>query len=436
MALNYSHRPIFPSHIDVADLLPSDPFEMGMSTCPFERALSDTFTALSGLLNGLEIDRGEFQKDIVGPIKEDYSFVTGLDLILNSAIKLQQLPSNAQSHNTLNICSSMNQSPEKANGDVFVPTFDTISGFCTRDIVGSNNDYTNVTSEEDGLACCSDDNGEVPHGVWNHVLGYLGIKDLLSVQMACTSLCSSVKSDPLLWWSIHIDESLSDKITDDVLQLLSSRARGNVRCLSLVQCTRITDDGLRHVIEANPHLTMLCVPGCTRLSIDGILNILKAFNSKKGSCIKHLRIGGLYGATQEHYECLKSLLGTEFLKVQSDQKPHFYSRGSIYRLCDDERPIDIEACPRCEKIRMVYDCPSEGCQVKDPSSPGCRACTLCIPRCVQCGKCISDGPYQETFCLENLCTACHDQTENQEDDIRLYKHLHACEWRHNISHSG
>nr|GLL49541.1 F-box protein SKIP14-like [Ipomoea trifida] len=492
MALNYSHRPIFPAHIsednlvspmrivngylvegvpdktgegfiwprhtggeseewfeygrervdscglpesaskDIIDLLPSDPFEMGASTYPIEMAIRTTVTALTGWLKDLEIDCGGSQRDIVGPIKEDYSF-----LIWNNAMRFQQFPS----HYKLNISSCMNPSHERAVGDE-LPQFGTSSTCSTRDIGfdnGYSNDFVPWIQEKD-LACSSDDKGEAPHEGLSYALNYLGVKDLLSVQMVCKSLCSTVKNDPLLWRSIHIDKPLNERITDDVLQLLTSRAQGSMECLSLVECPRITDDGLRRVLEANPHLTKLCVPGCTRLSIEGIMNILRAFNSKKGIGIRHLRIGGLYGVTHEHYEGLKSLLGAESLKEQNDPKPHFYLRGSVYRLCDDDRPIDIEVCPRCEKMRLVYDCPSEGCQVKDRATQGCRACTLCIARCVQCGKCINDGPYEETFCLENLCTDCRDQIENQErheeEETGVRKHLHPHERGHNISLHG
>jgi hypothetical protein len=36
---------------------------------------------------------------------------------------------------------------------------------------------------------------------------------------------------------------------------LTNRAQGNLQCLSLVECPRITDDGLKHVLENNPRLT-------------------------------------------------------------------------------------------------------------------------------------------------------------------------------------
>ncbi|KAK3003027.1 hypothetical protein RJ639_019437 [Escallonia herrerae] len=41
------------------------------------------------------------------------------------------------------------------------------------------------------------------------------------------------------------------------------------------------------------------------------------------------------------------------------------SQRNFYLLCDDDRCIDIELCPRCEKLRFVYDNPTETCQAKD-----------------------------------------------------------------------
>lgn len=160
----------------------------------------------------------------------------------------------------------------------------------------------------------------------------------------------------------------------------------------------------------------LFVPGCTRLTIEGIFNNIWTHNSNKDvPGIKYLRIGGLYGVTREHYEELKSLLGTDDHKLKSCHKPHFYHQGNFYLPYDDDRAIDIEMCPRCEKFRLVYDCPSEGCQVKDKASQVCRACTLCIARCAQCGRCINDNEYEETFCLDLLCSDCFKQHQDRLD---------------------
>lgn len=139
------------------------------------------------------------------------------------------------------------------------------------------------------------------------------------------------------------------------------------------------------------------------------MSILKDFKSTGTHGVKHLRIGGLYGVTERHFEELKLLLGTDSQMLQRSHKPHFYHRGNLYLSCDDDRAIDIEMCPRCQNLRLVYDCPAEGCQGMGHHAhvtQVCRACTLCIARCSQCGKCINDNEYEETFCLELLCSSC------------------------------
>ena len=72
-------------------------------------------------------------------------------------------------------------------------------------------------------------------------------------------LCSTVRSDPLLWRSINIEHSLSKRIIDVSLLKLTSRAQGTLECLSLVGCVKITDDGLKCVLESNPRLTKVSV---------------------------------------------------------------------------------------------------------------------------------------------------------------------------------
>lgn len=59
----------------------------------------------------------------------------------------------------------------------------------------------------------------------------------------------------LLWKTIHIDQPLNERINDDVLVQLASRAQGKLECLNLVKCPKVTDDGLKRVLEANRRLT-------------------------------------------------------------------------------------------------------------------------------------------------------------------------------------
>lgn len=106
-----------------------------------------------------------------------------------------------------------------------------------------------------GKTCLGGGEGGQPHDGMFFALGYLSVQDLLSIERFCKSLRDGVRSDPLLWRSIHIEQPLSEKITSDALQKLVNRARGNLRCLNLVECIRITDEGLKRVLETNPRLT-------------------------------------------------------------------------------------------------------------------------------------------------------------------------------------
>ncbi|XP_015894423.2 F-box protein SKIP14 [Ziziphus jujuba] len=470
MALNFSHRPIFPAHIsednlvspirmangylvegipekngdgfgkpwhsnrdvedhfaygrdrcerggsqesvsnDILDLLPSDPFGMDIST---------TFTAITSWLGDLELDYRGYGKDEVGASDESYQLFAEWNFFLNNAMRFQAFPVNTRvDHKSNMACGFRGCYEEKAGGDASGHGgFGSTCGL--NDILTFGNESMGKTIQHgeelgDGNGVCSDGDG-APNGALLFALGYLGVRDLLLVERVCKSLRSTVRSDPLLWRSIHIDQPLNEKITDDVLLQLANRAQGNLQCLSLVECPRITDDGVKRVLESNPRLTKLSVPGCTRLSIEGIVSSLKAFKSTGVQGVKQLRIGGLYGVTEKHFEELKFLLGTDSQTQQNDRKPHIYHRGNFYLSCDDNRDIDIEVCPRCQNLRLVYDCPAEACQGKNHATQVCRACTLCIARCVQCGRCINDSEYEETFCLELLCSDCCKQLQKCQE---------------------
>ncbi|KAL6566548.1 hypothetical protein OROGR_002163 [Orobanche gracilis] len=421
---------------DIVDLLPADPFGMDIET---------TFTAITGWLEDLEVDYGRTGQ-------ENYNLFADWNLIWNNALKFQPCPSNDQfnqagvqslissevdvkSHVGTDSWPSGSQLDEKSNVTIKVNQYEERDmggslgsynfGFQTTcgkgEIMGFMNESTSCSSErifEEKVEGVEKSEG-VLHEAWNFALSCMGVKDLLSVERVCKSLRSSVQDGYWLWMSVHIDQPLNERITDDHLLQLACRAKGNLQCLSLVECPKVTDDGIRRLLETNPRLTKLFVPGCTRLTIEGILNNIKIHNSNKGiPGIKHLRIGRLFGVTREHFEELKLLLGSNPFKPEKHQKPHFYHQGNFYLPFDDDRAIDIEMCPRCKKFRLVYDCPAEGCQVKDnTASQMCRACTLCIARCAHCGRCISDNEYEETFCLDLLCSDCFKQMLKCQDGM-------------------
>lgn len=443
MALNYSQRPIFPAHTsednlisplrivngyvvegmaektgdmqdrfgygrervdkggspdpvsaDIIDLLPSDPFGMDIDI--------GTFTAITGWLEDLEVDYGQYVKNNIVNTDEDYGLFAGLNLIWSSAMRFQTYPSN--------------EAPDFKGGAGFMVD-KYMAGCQFRGAEDDNMSFNHGSTSALVTKCqdLADDFGQTsnasggdPHEAFVLALSYLGTRDLLVVERVCRSLCSTIRNDSLLWRNIHIDQPLNERITDDVLVQLTNRAGGYLESLTLTKCPRITDDGLKCVLETNPKLTKLSIPGCTRLSIEGILKTLKAFKSSNAtSCIKQIRTGGFYGITHEHFKELKFLLGTDNNNMQQNScNPHYYHRGNLYIPSDDNRDIDVEICPRCQNVRLVYDCPAESCQVKDHCGDLCRACIICIPRCAQCGRCVHNSEYEETFSLEYLCSGC------------------------------
>ncbi|KAJ4849304.1 hypothetical protein Tsubulata_046517 [Turnera subulata] len=439
MALNFSHRPLFPTHIseenlvspmriangypfeekkvedcfdygrdyrsgaqessvhkDILDLLPSDPFGMDIST---------TFTAITGWLEDLEVDYGGYGTGPVGAGDGNYSlFAAGLNFIWTNAMRFQSFPGHGGFEHKADGVGDTGGSlvVEEAGDSSGIDAVESPSEM--GGILGTGNDLMGDSKSAIGpqlvaqgecgeihVAPSDGDSGAL-HSAFYFSLGYLNVRDLLLVETVCKSLRSSVRNDTLLWRNIHIDQPLNEKITDDILLELAERAQ-----------------------DAKIFFTLqLSVPGCTKLSIEGIVGSLKLLKTMGAQGVRQLRIGGLYGVTQKHFEELKFLLGMDSQLQQNLRKPHVYHRGNFYLSCEDDRAIDIEMCPRCENLRLIYDCPVENCQGKEHPTKICRACTLCIPRCVQCGRCINDSEYEETFCLECLCSDCLKCQEKHE----------------------
>lgn len=372
---------------DILALLPADPFEMDVTA---------TVTAITGWFEGLEkgwsSNSREFGSDEIVVKNGDNPFFAGLNLFLDGAIMFQ--PEVDKSGFVVDKRLG-NELYEGGNGIVS----DQVTGF---------QDGTQHSLESDY--------GAAHEGLFL-ALSYLGVHDLLSVERVCKSLRHAVKDDPLLWRNVHIDQSLSDRITDDGLLRLTGRAQGWLQCLSLVECLKITDSGLKRVFECNPGMMKLSVPGCVKLSVEGILSNLKALKSAGAPGIKYLRIGGIYGITNTHFEELKFLLGADnCMKLQS-RKPRFYRGGQLYISCNDDCAIDIEVCPKCQELRLVYDCPAESCQGGNYPSQLCRACIICIARCVHCGRCINNCDYEETFCLDLLCLDCWKEILDHQETL-------------------
>ncbi|PSS35274.1 F-box protein [Actinidia chinensis var. chinensis] len=417
---------------DIIDLLPSDPFDMDLIS-----KITEIKAWLKDIEKDLELESlgfitdpdwlDDIKKDlelnslgfITDPVKVEWvdnQLSTGMNLVCNGAVKFHLKIHELSIGSDKGIRAGRNDGIKE---EIMHFIFD-------KYWISTN--AANVFQECTDDVHWDDKDGDVPHDALFFALGYLGVRDLLSVEKVCKSLRDAVRNDPLLWRSIHIDLPLNYRVTDDFLLRLTSRAQGTLQCLSLVDCYWISDDdGLKHVLESNPGLTKLSVPGCLRLSIEGILCNLKSLKSAGKLRIKHLRINRIGRITYKQLEEIKFVLGIDNHKQLNARKPRFNDGRGLYLPFFDDWVINLEECPRCHKVKQVFDCPAESCQEKHRSAQICRACIICIARCMHCGRCINDdGVYRETFFLHVLCLNCWKQFLNcqngeEETDIQSMK---------------
>ncbi|KAM0926190.1 hypothetical protein ACQ4PT_003714 [Festuca glaucescens] len=250
-----------------------------------------------------------------------------------------------------------------------------------------------------------DAEGSAPHDAIVFALRYLGLRDLLSVEMVCKSLHSAARGDDSLWKCIHVEPVLSANISDPDLLCLTQKIPGVLQCLNIDDCINITDKGLNAVLGSNPKLIKLSIARCPRLTLDGLIANLKSFNMKEKSGIKSLRIDKNFNLPEQDYEELLSLLNIDKMQELHNRAPRFRHANHFLSGCEDGYALDIEMCPICQSYKLVFDCPEEGCS--DRRSGKCRACEVCIKRCRQCGRCLErNEKFEEKFDLDYLCYKC------------------------------
>lgn len=239
-----------------------------------------------------------------------------------------------------------------------------------------------------------------PHEAWFLILAYLPLQELISVSQVCKSFRDAINDDILIWLDIIVEKPLSFCLTDEILMKIASKANGRLRNLALLDCARITDAGLMSVVYENPLISKLYVPGCTELTPEGLLAATTVLTERSDS-LTTLKINGIYNLTQDHLQVLKSNLPNII-----QRNPRFYHKyiNSSFRTLDEEtRPLDVEICPKCKEVRLVFDCPKKTC-----GKNRCQGCTHCIPRCEGCGGCLGDADDEqgETICRDYLCLDC------------------------------
>ncbi|KAL9246035.1 hypothetical protein vseg_019619 [Gypsophila vaccaria] len=242
---------------------------------------------------------------------------------------------------------------------------------------------------------------EAPHEALFLVLAYLPLYQLLSMSQVSKTLYDDINSDVLVWLHLVVEKPLNSRLTDDILIKFASKARGRLQTLALLNCFKITDDGLARVVNANPLLTKLYVPACTSLTPGIILDATKTLPK-----LKQVKINGIYNFKDEHLQEL-----TSRLPKTTREKFKFYHKFrnlTFERLYEDYNSVDVEQCPKCKEVKLVFDCPKKSCAKLKQTSIECRGCNSCIIRCQGCGMCIrnEDEELGETICNDILCLDC------------------------------
>ncbi|KAH6830919.1 hypothetical protein C2S53_005843 [Perilla frutescens var. hirtella] len=246
--------------------------------------------------------------------------------------------------------------------------------------------------------------GSSPNEAILFVLTYLPLFELLLITRVCRSLRDAVKNDTLPWLKIVVDRPLNRHLSDDRLVEVASRAQPRLQLLLLINCLNITDDGLFRVIANNPRITKLHVPGCTSLTPGGMVRAVQLL-TKDNHRLQSLKISGIYGVRKEDLHTLRGLIKHK----RSKTFIHDYYKFSTMKQIETDSSIDVDICPKCNEVRMVFDCPRLLCEKQQQKAGAgeCRGCESCIMRCVECGVCLKGiQELEEASCADAMCLEC------------------------------
>ncbi len=106
---------------------------------------------------------------------------------------------------------------------------------------------------------CTIQEGGPPADGLLYALPYVGLQELLALEMVSKSLHDAVRGDVLLWQRLHVEAPLNKMLTNEALIRLAKRADGRLQSLSLVGCLRISDEAIEQVLASNPMLLKVCL---------------------------------------------------------------------------------------------------------------------------------------------------------------------------------
>lgn len=97
------------------------------------------------------------------------------------------------------------------------------------------------------------------------------------------------------------------------------------------------------------------------MTANGIVRIVQRLYERKGN-LKSLQIHGICNITKDHLDILKLLLlGSNHQQVLPPTNDRYWH--SFTFINHDDRPIDVDICPKCKHVRMVFDCTRENCRL-------------------------------------------------------------------------
>ena len=104
----------------------------------------------------------------------------------------------------------------------------------------------------------------------------------------------------------------------------------------------------------------LFVPRCTGLTADGLVKIIHFLHGHKGN-LSRVRLHGICKMTNHHLDVIESLV-CRGSQQQDAQALYYNHRVHEVLNTDDGRPIDVDVCPLCRNVRLVFDCTRKNCR--------------------------------------------------------------------------
>lgn len=105
----------------------------------------------------------------------------------------------------------------------------------------------------------------------------------------------------------------------------------------------------------------LCVPGCLYLTADGVVKVVKRLFEHEGN-LKHLQLRGICNITKKHLDVLNYFMCKN--NPCQISRPSFYSHWCIVSFNRNaDRPVDVDMCPKCKNVNLVFDCTRENCRL-------------------------------------------------------------------------